>query len=321
MLFRRGHKGALPLALFSQTGFNPPPEQPSHMRILLPTFAALLTLSATAQYGTFSSAAVKEAKATKTMVVLDAGDSPYNRTIIDVIKADWKLTSAFEFISTSEFAAMPLAPDRTYLLKTVKTDPVKFEATFLTLVKGWKPKKGEVLEQMDNAFTTIPAEHELAFIQMDPKGINAGGIQKMLALYVKHLQNYLDLVVTGKITDKATADRIYSGRNKQIRDGELWMAQEHLDKSVPDAAKLKESYTHPCQVMSLSQLPSAVEKQDRTITVSDVVMTGEGKNKHCFKRIFNAGTGELMYLRDDAAIFGKKEGFIDEDLKTLERAR
>jgi hypothetical protein len=26
-------------------------------------------------------------------------------------------------------------------------------------------------------------------------------------------------------------------------------------------------------------------------------------------------------LRDDAAIFGKKEGFLDEDLKTIERAR
>ena len=37
--------------------------------------------------------------------------------------------------------------------------------------------------------------------------------------------------------------------------------------------------------------------------------------------VFNAGTGELMYLSDDAAIFGKKEGFIEEDLKALERAR
>ena len=56
--------------------------------------------------------------------------------------------------------------------------------------------------------------------------------------------------------------------------------------------------------------------------VSDAVITiGDHKNKHCFKRVFNAGTGELMYLRDDAAIFGKKEGFIEEDLKAISRAR
>ena len=50
-------------------------------------------------------------------------------------------------------------------------------------------------------------------------------------------------------------------------------------------------------------------------------MTGEYKNKHCFKRVFNAGTGELMYQSDDAALYRKKEGFIEVDLKNIERAR
>ena len=289
--------------------------------ILMTATAALYTLSATAQYGTFSTAAVKAAKATKTVVVLDAGDSPYNRAVIDAIKADWKFTSAFEFVTTAELAAQPISPDRTYLLKTAKTDPVKFDATFMTLVQGWKAKKGEVLEMKDNAFTSITPDHELAFIQIDTKAINEKNMNAMVGIYVKHLVNYLSLVETGKITDKATADRTYAGRNRLIRDTELWMAQEHLDKSVPDAAKLKESYTAPCQVMAMSQLPSAVEKKDKGLTVSDVIITGDNKNKHCFKRIFNAGNGELMFLRDDAAIFGKKEGFIDEDLKTIERAR
>jgi hypothetical protein len=128
-------------------------------------------------------------------------------------------------------------------------------------------------------------------------------------------------VETGKITDKTTADRTYASRNRMVRDTELWMAQEHADKSLPNASKVKEFYAAPCQVMALAQLAGALEKQDKGVTISDVVITGENKNKHCFKRVFNVGTGELMYLRDDAAIFGKKEGFIDEDLKTLDRAR
>ncbi|MBL7939918.1 MAG: hypothetical protein JNL43_11205 [Flavobacteriales bacterium] len=291
------------------------------MRNFLPVLSTLITFTAAAQYGTFNSAIVKAAKTTKTVVVLDAGDSPYNRTLMTAVKAGWKFTTAMEFVTTAELAAQPISPDRTYLLKTLKTDPVKYQGTFLTLVKGWKPKKGEVLAQTDNAFTSIPAEHELAYIQIDPKAINEKNMSAMLNVYVKHLLNYLSLVETGKITDKATADRTYSGRTRLIRDTELWMAQEHLDKSIPNAAKLKESYSAPCQVMALTQLASAVEKEDRNITVSDMVLTGDNKNKYCFKRIFNAGTGELMLLRDDAAIFGKKEGFIDEDLKTIERAR
>ncbi|MEZ4738836.1 MAG: hypothetical protein R2818_05625 [Flavobacteriales bacterium] len=291
------------------------------MRSILLSVISLLTIQATAQYGTFDASAVKAGKSTTLIVVMDAGDSPYNQNLMNAVKGEWKYTAAFDFMTTAEFAAQPISPDRTYLLKTRKTDPVKFEATFLTLIKGWKPKKGDVMEMKDNAFTSIPAEHELAFIQIDPTAINDKGMGNMLMIYVKHLQDYLALVEKGKITDKATADRTYSGRTRLIRDTELWMAQEHLDKSIPDASKLKEFYTAPCQVMALSQLPSAIAKQKSAVTVSDVILTGDHKNKHCFKRVFNSGTGELMYQNDDAAIYGKKEGFIEEDLKAMERAR
>lgn len=292
------------------------------MQIRSLAIAALLVASfSNAQYGTFDANAVKAAKATKTVVVLDAGDSPYNRTLIESMKSHWKLTGALEFVTTAELATQPISPDRTYLLKTRKTDPVKYEGTFLTLVQGWKPKKGEVLAQTANEFTGIPAERELAYIQIDSKAINEKGLSHLLDVYVKHLQNYLAVVEGGKVTDKTTADRLYASRNRIVRDTELWLAQEHADKSLPDAAAVKGAYTAPCQVMALSQLAGALEKQDKSITISDVIITGVSRNKHCFKRIFNAGSGELMYIRDDAAIFGKKEGFLDEDLKTLERAR
>lgn len=292
------------------------------MQIRTIALASILTTQILhAQYGTFEAGAVKAAKGAKTVVVLDAGDSPYNRTMIESAKSNWKFTSELEFVTVSELAAQPITPDRVYLLKTKKTDPVKFDATFLTLVRGWKPKKGETLAQTDNAFTGIPTEHELAFIQIDPGTINEPGLARLLDVYLKHLQNYLSLVEAGKISDKTTADRTYASRNRLVRDTELWLTKEHLDKSLPDAGKVKEFYTAPCQVMALGQLASILEKGSKEVTISDVVMTGDHKNKHCFKRVFNAGSGELMYLRDDASIFGKKEGFLDEDLKTLERAR
>lgn len=291
------------------------------MRAFL-TFTVLFSgLVATAQYGAFDAASVKAAKNTTTIVVLDAGDSPYNRAMMDAVKNHWRFTGSHEFVTTAELATQPISPEKTYLMKVAKVDPVKFEGVFLALVKGWKPKKGDMMEQKDNAYTNIPAPQELAYIMIDAKGMNEHNTAGLVNVYLKHLQDYLGLVETGKITDKTTADRTYSGRTRFVRETELWMAREHLDKTVPDAAKLKEFYTAPVQVMALSQLLSAVEKQDRAITISDVVITGDHKNKHCFKRVFNAGTGELMYQNDDAAIYGKKEGFIDEDLKNLERAR
>ncbi|MCC6938221.1 MAG: hypothetical protein IT226_08360 [Flavobacteriales bacterium] len=288
---------------------------------LLLSLAFLLSFTLKAQYGTFDAAGVKAAKATTMIVVLDAGDSPYNRTIMNAVKSEWKFTAAYEFVTVAELGAMPIDPTKTYLLKTAKVDPVKYEATFLTLVRGWKQKKGEPLQQKNNAFTSIASENELAFIMIDPKAINEQNMAPMLTIYIKHLQDYLKLVEAGKITDKATADRTYASRSRLVRDTELLIAADHLDKSLPDAGAVKAHYTSAVRVVSLSDLVNAVNSGDRSITVSDVVMTGEYKNKHCFKRVFNAGTGELMYQSDDAALYRKKEGFIDVDLKNIERAR
>jgi hypothetical protein len=140
-------------------------------------------------------------------------------------------------------------------------------------------------------------------------------------VYVKHLQDFLKNVEGGKIKDKATADRLYASRTRTVKDMDLWIAKEHLDKSVPDAAKAKETYTKQLQVMDLAQLMAAAEKGESGVAISDVVMTGDYKTKWCFKRIFNASNGELMYVRDDASLFDKKQGFISEDLRMLEQSR
>ena len=57
--------------------------RPNPMRSILSASLATLSLIASAQYGTFDASAVKAAKPATLVVVLDAGDSPYNRTIIN----------------------------------------------------------------------------------------------------------------------------------------------------------------------------------------------------------------------------------------------
>ena len=128
---------------------------------------------------------------------------------------------------------------------------------------------------------------------IDDKGMNEKNTTALLRLYVAHLQDYLKLVEAGKITDKATADRTYAGRTRLVRDGTLLLAQEHLDKTV-DGTKARDTYTSRMEVVPLARVIAAVEAQDHGIAIGDMVLTvGDHKNKHCFKRVFNAGTGEL----------------------------
>jgi hypothetical protein len=289
------------------------------MRSLLP-LALILTTSASAQYGTFSTSALKTASANTTLVVLDGSNTGYNAAITGAVKADWKFNASVDFINTNDLATRPIDPTKNYLMKITRVDKEKHAATFIALIAGWKQKKGEELVVENNAVTNIPAAQELVSIMVDPKVINETGTA-MIGIYVKHLQDYIKQVQGGKITDQATADRLYQSRTHRLKEMELWMTQEDMDKTIPDQAKAAETYTHPLALNPKSELLSAAEAGKAGIAICDVVITGEDKSKWCFKRIFNANTGELMYLRDDAALYGKKEGFIAEDLRMLEQSR
>lgn len=283
--------------------------------------AALITASAaTAQYGTFDKKAVAAAKGSSTVVLRDASDSPFNRELMNAVKAHWKFTAEPDFSIITDLATAPVDPAKTYLVKLRKTDKEKHTATFLALVQGWKMKKGEALQIEDNAITNLPPNQEIASIMIDEQQLNNGGAA-MLNVYVKNLQDYLKQVEAGKITDKATADRLYASRNRFIKDMELWVAREQLDKSLPDVAAMKGTYTQDVKLMDLSQLMAGAAKGQPGVCLADVVITGEYKTKWCFRRVFNGSTGELMYQRDEAALHDKKMGFIQEDLRILEQSR
>jgi hypothetical protein len=282
--------------------------------------AVAAAIPAAAQYGGFNASATKTASANTTLVVLDASNTGYNAAMTNAIKADWKFTGSVDFINTNDLATQPLDATKNYLMKIKRSDKEKHEAIFIALIAGWKQKKGEALTVEDGAVTNVPASQELASIMVDPNVVNAAG-SAMVNVYMKHLQDYLKNVQAGKITDKATADRLYADRTRSIKEMDLLIPQEHLDKTVPDAAKAKGTYTKQLEVVGQSRIMEAATKGESGVAISDVVLTGEYKTKWCFKRIFNANTGELMYLRDDAALFDKKLGFITEDLRMLEQSR
>ena len=286
--------------------------------LLLPTLFLPIVLSA--QYGTFDKKAVATAKGTATIILQDAGDSPYNRELMNAVKANWKFTNSTDFGIITDLVSAPMDPAKTYLMKLRRSDAEKHDATFLALVQGWKMKKGETLKVENNAVTNVPEGQEIASIMVDAKLLDNGGAS-MLNVYVKNLQDYLKQVETGKITDKTTADRLYASRNRLVKDMALWVAKDQLDNSLADLAAIQVIYKQPVKLMDYSQLMAAAAKGQPDVALADVVITGDYKTKWCFRRVFNASTGELMYLRDEPALFEKKMGFIDKDLRILEQSR
>ena len=114
-----------------------------------------ITLQTSAQYGNFDTKALAAAKANTTLVVLDDGNTSYNKAIMNAVKAEWKFTKSFDFINTADLATQPIDPTKNYLMKILRKDADKHDAVFLALIQGWKQKKGEAIEVTDGAAANI----------------------------------------------------------------------------------------------------------------------------------------------------------------------
>jgi hypothetical protein len=80
----------------------------------------------------------------------------------------------------------------------------------------------------------------------------------MLNVYVKNMQDYLKQVETGKITDKASADRLYA-KPQPAGEGHGAVGGEGAIGQGPagPGRSIKETYTHEVKLMDAAQLMSA----------------------------------------------------------------
>ncbi len=272
-----------------------------------------------AQYGTFSTEVIETFKGNPLSIVLDNGQTEYNAYIKQVIEKSWQM-NAYDFISLADFKLAQLDTERSFLVKIKKADAQKHEATFLTIVNGWKKKAGEASVYGDHV-KNVPVDSEVAYIMIDADKLERNQEGPKLWLYMKSLERYIEAVSTGKITDKSTADRLYASRTRRLHEMDLILTENELDASVRAPEQIKEFYTQTYTIVSQEQLWDAIESEENDKAIVDVIFTGEYKTRHCFKTIYNARSGEILYIQNDASLHGKKQGLIDEDLKALERAR
>lgn len=285
----------------------------------LTVILAFTVILAQAQFGTYDAGLASSVSQKPLIVVLDNTNSAYNAALKSAVEKHWTLGS-YSFSTLGDIGASGYLPDNNYLLHTSYTDPKTFEMHHVSVVAGWKMKKSQKVSTKGNAAVEVPAEQVIAGILFDPEKINDGAAF-MMELYVKHLQDYIGHAAKGKIADKTAAIRLYESRTRFVKDGKLVFSSTHLDKTFPADSEVKEVFSSDYERGDLASLESAVTSPSRDVYVSDVVITGDYKTKHCFKRVFNTATGEIVYLHDEPALYGKKEGFMMDDMKSIARSR
>lgn len=268
--------------------------------LVLTLLASTLLLSAQAEfYGTDIPEKLKKT----TLSVVMSGSESYKVQLKQAVEQHWKLTPS-EFIDEAGFETLKGDPDRSFIYLE-KGELNGLPTTFITLALGSKNKKEQpqVLKQLI----------------VDAKKISNEGAP-MVHLYVKQLQNYVRSVESGDAKDVTFAQRIISSKTYRLKEELTLYALESDFDGTMTADKRSEIYRGKIKVVGQAEINDAV-LEELEVAVADVILTGDRNEMYCHKRIYDASSGNLLYVSDTEALHGKKQGFIENDLSAISKAR
>jgi len=241
-------------------------------------------------------------KTTKLCAVMSGSES-YQVQLKDAVEQHWDYT-ATEFIDDAGFETRKADSDFSFLY--LAEGEVNGHATdFLTLAIGNKKK----------------SEQPLIVKQLivDKKKISDEGAP-MVHLYVKQIQQYIKAVSEGDITDRTFSDRVISDATYKVEEMPLIVREKDFDSTLDDEASRTEWFKGKLIIADQQRINGAVlEEQD--VAVVDVILTGSRHNMYCYKRIYDAASGAVLYREDTESLHGKKQGIIQDDFKSIVKAR
>jgi len=238
-----------------------------------------------------------------TLCAVMTGTEAYQAQLKHAVEQYWTYTD-FQFIDEATFEEYK--SDSDYSFFYIHLGEVNgYPTDFFTLGIGNKKKDARPLA--------------LKELIVDKKKINADEAH-FVHLYVQHIQRYVKAVEEGKVTERAFSDRWISEETYRIQEMPLLVKESDFDPTIQDAAKRKDIYHGELEVAGQERINTAIAENE-SVAVVDVIMTGERRNRYCYKRVYDASTGEMLYRDDEEALYGKNHGLVDDDLKSIDRAR
>lgn len=271
-------------------------------RLLVFTLSLGFWLTATAQvefYGTD----IPSKLAKTTLAAVMSGSEAYQVQLKQAVEQNWKLSN-FEFVDEAGFEYLKGNPDYSFLY-LAEGEVNGLPVDMFTLAIGNKSKKEQPLV--------------LKQLIVDKKKISRDGAP-MVHLYVKNIHAYVKAVEAGEAKDRTFAQRMISSKTYRLKEELPLMALETDFDATMTPEKRNEVYRGEIKIVSQDAINDAI-LEEKDVAVADVVLSGERREMYCYKYIFDAATGALLYYQETEALHGKKQGFIENDLSSISKAR
>lgn len=252
---------------------------------------------------------VKAFLKTTTYVVLE--DNPtaaYNFKIQEAIEKSWTITP-YKFITSKEFEKIRNDIDKSFLvLIQMKFDSDKMPAVynFMSLSMGAAVKK----------ITDMP---DICSLPLGYKDVPEDSYVYKIEGIIRFMQNHIKLIDQNPTLIKKNIFDYYNKNTKDVKNKELWVVEDDLEKETRELAKIRKNYAYTVKVVTADNIEKAIaEKNPNVIYLHKVGPSGTRLQARCYKILLGASDDQMYYFDfHDSKSDG--DGFLGSDFKKVGR--
>lgn len=251
---------------------------------------------------------IKTFMGTTTYVVLEDNPmSEYNFKIKEAVEKSWTITP-YEFINTAQFEEMRGDITKSFLVKLdIKFTGDKLEATynFLSVVLGAGVRRHTDLPDI----CSLPLAYKS--VGEDSYAYKLEGLIKAAQFHIKNLDQNPKLITKNIFKE-------YNKNRKQVKEKELWVLEQDLDRNVRSLTDVRKNYPHTVRIVTPDDIAKAVaEKNPNVIYLHKVGPEGTRLQARCYKILIDAADGKMYYHNYHMISSKYGDGFLAKDFKRI----
>ncbi len=248
----------------------------------------------------------------KTYFVLDGNMmSRYNFKIREVAKELWKATP-FDFITNAEYEEKRMSKDNSFVTFDqvwITKDKTKAEYNFLCLSIGGDFESQKDMPQL----CTVP----VSYVDVDEESY----IYKLSA-FIQIIQDHVKMIETTPTVNKVNVIHQYNKDAYLIKEKELYVIKDELDKDINTEDKFKNVYPYKFKFVTREELEDAIDnKMPNIVFLHKVGPEGTQRKARCWKTIIGTDDSRLYYFNYHMISSKKRDGLLAKDLKRIINTR
>ncbi len=250
---------------------------------------------------------IKQFAASKTCVVLEDGNAPYNVFIKKAVDEYWKITP-FEYIKTADFNSRRTDPEYSFIVLTqtdFEKDKTHTSYNFINLLLGKDVEEIDQLPELCAVPLSSAGEDDLEY------GYKLGAI---LSFMQKHAK-----LITGDPSNKGRKYLKYYNRNLPLISGKtILVKKEDLSPSIDSPEKIKVLCNNRIEIVPEEEIIKAIrEKTPGTLILHKVGPAAEKNSGLCFKMLIGTDDAEIYYYNQHTIDRSNPNGLLPADLKRI----